>query len=85
MEQEEIQQETRVLQEERFELRSLKEHPGYGRLLKIAEESASLRAAGNTSTPIEGLDGAVRQEYEKGVFLWNSALPRDRRRPHPGS
>jgi hypothetical protein len=65
---EETQPETRDLQEERFNLRSLKEHPGYGRLLKIAEESASLRAAGILSSPVEGLDGAIRQEYEKGVF-----------------
>jgi hypothetical protein len=68
VEQDETQPEVRDLQEERFELRGLKSHPGYGRLLKIAEESASLRAAGVLSTPVEGLDGAIRQEYEKGIF-----------------
>ena len=56
----------RDLQEERFRLTGLKEHPGYRYLMEIAEAQIHTRMQAVFLTPLKGLDETFSQEYYKG-------------------
>jgi hypothetical protein len=58
--------EVRELQEERSRLFSLREHPGYEYLMRIAEAQVTSRQASIMLTPLQSMDEVLRQEYAKG-------------------